>query len=102
LDCDGVLADFDSTAEAILGLPSGEAQQKLGAKRFWKTLHSYDNFYGTLPLLPDALKLFKGRRASSTHHPDRLPLEWMGGVAEGALGGGALPRHKGDHMHGTR
>jgi hypothetical protein len=58
LDCDGVLADFDKAAEKLFGMPSRQAEQKLGPKRFWGKLRSHADFYGTLPLLPDARKLF--------------------------------------------
>jgi hypothetical protein len=58
LDCDGVLADFDSAAEKVFGMPSHEAQQNLGLKTFWRKLRDHEDFYGTLPLIPDAHKLF--------------------------------------------
>ena len=58
LDCDGVLADFDSAAEEVFGMRSREAEQKLGLKTFWRKLRDHEDFYGTLPLMPDARKLF--------------------------------------------
>ena len=58
LDCDGVLADFDKAAEKLLGMPPRQAEQKLGPKQFWSKLRNHADFYGSLPLLPDARKLF--------------------------------------------
>lgn len=58
LDCDGVLADFDAAATKLFGMPTREAEEKLGAKEFWRILRSHKDFYGTLPLIPDARKLF--------------------------------------------
>lgn len=59
LDCDGVLADFDTYAEAIWGLPPRKAEAELGTKRFWCDLKSHEGFYEKLPLMPDARELFE-------------------------------------------
>ena len=41
LDCDGVLADFDAGARAVLGMPPDRFTQKHGIKEFWRLpLHS--------------------------------------------------------------
>jgi hypothetical protein len=58
LDCDGVLADFDSVAEQVFGMPSRQAEQKLGPKQFWRKLRNHEDFYGSLPLRADARTLF--------------------------------------------
>ena len=58
LDCDGVLADFDSAAEKVFGMPAREAEHKLGLKTFWRKLRAHEDFYGKLPLMPDARNLF--------------------------------------------
>ena len=59
LDCDGVLADFDSGATAVLGLPPDAYERKHGLGRFWSKLASASDFYFGLPLLPDAMELFE-------------------------------------------
>lgn len=79
LDCDGVLADFDTAAEEIFGMTSRRAQVELGPKRFWSMLRGHENFYGTLPVLPDARKLFE---AVSHLNPIILTGCPLGGWAE--------------------
>jgi 5'(3')-deoxyribonucleotidase len=59
LDADGVLADFDTAAESIFGLPPRKAEEKLGQRRFWVDLQRHIGFYRNLPLMPDANKLYK-------------------------------------------
>jgi hypothetical protein len=60
LDCDGVLADFDSGARKVLGGLSPEQFEARHSKReFWRRLANTPDFYATLPLLPDARLLFK-------------------------------------------
>ena len=59
LDCDGVLADFDTYAEKIFGLPPRKAEAELGQERFWAPLQSHEGFYEKLPLMPDARELFE-------------------------------------------
>jgi hypothetical protein len=58
LDCDGVLADFDTLALEVFGLPPRRAEGVLGPTRFWADLRSYEGFYEKLPLMPDAMELF--------------------------------------------
>lgn len=58
LDCDGVLADFDTAAEQLFKQNSREAEKALGTPAFWKRIRSHKNFYGNLPLLPDAMELY--------------------------------------------
>ena len=59
LDCDGVLADFDTYAEKIFGLPSRQHEAEVGQKRFWADLRTHEGFYEKLPLMPDARELFE-------------------------------------------
>lgn len=64
LDCDGVLADFDRGAEAVLGVPPRVFEQRHGRGGFWARLalaQSPDFFY-RLPLMPGATELFHAVR----------------------------------------
>ena len=54
LDCDGVLADFDTGATALLGMPAKDFQDAQGKSEFWRRLARAPDFYGSLPLMPDA------------------------------------------------
>lgn len=58
LDCDGVLADFNSYALQVFGLPPRQYEKEQGTKRFWCDLQSHEGFYTKLPLMPDARKLY--------------------------------------------
>ena len=58
LDCDGVLADFDAGAKKLLGMMPRAFEARHGKGAFWSKLARADNFYGTLPLMPDAQDLF--------------------------------------------
>ena len=58
LDCDGVLADFDKGATAILGMKPRAFEQRHGMGRFWQRLATAPDFYFSLPLMPDAMELF--------------------------------------------
>lgn len=62
LDLDGVLADFDSGAHALLKMPPARFQERYGAGAFWKKLANAPDFYGSLALLPDATRLVEGVR----------------------------------------
>src|SRR5687767_10330419 len=62
LDCDGVLADFDRGATAVLGLDPQTFQKRHGQGRFWQKLASAPDFYFSLPLMPDAMELFDAVR----------------------------------------
>ena len=59
LDCDGVLADFDAGARLLLGgLTPHQFEQEHSRGEFWKRLARAPDFYGSLPLMPDAQLLF--------------------------------------------
>ena len=58
LDCDGVLADFDTGAQAILGAPVAQFEARHGKGEFWRRLARAKDFYATLPAMPDARILF--------------------------------------------
>lgn len=57
LDCDGVLADFDSYFESITGMSGEEYELEHGASGFWSFIREHDNFFYNLPLMPDAIEL---------------------------------------------
>lgn len=60
LDLDGVLADFDKGAGIILGTDNTYKWEFIhGGNRFWEVLNSFPNFFGSLPLMPDALELWQ-------------------------------------------
>ncbi len=58
LDCDGVLADFEKGATAILGMKPKPFERRYGLGRFWQRLATAPDFYFSLPLLPDAMQLY--------------------------------------------
>ncbi|HEX8417795.1 MAG TPA: hypothetical protein VF641_09330 [Methylobacterium sp.] len=62
LDCDGVLADFDAGAHEAFGMPPEAFERRFGLKRFWGRLASREDFFGQLPLLPDAMELYEAVR----------------------------------------
>jgi hypothetical protein len=79
LDCDGVLADFDKGAEAILGMAPRAFEKRYGPREFWKRLAAADDFFGALPPMPDAGVLYDAVR-----HKEPIILTGMprGGWAE--------------------
>jgi 5'(3')-deoxyribonucleotidase len=58
LDADGVLADFDHGARKLLGMSARDYIAMHGRGAFWKRLAKAKNFYGSLPQMPDAQRLF--------------------------------------------
>lgn len=58
LDCDGVLADFDTRFEQITGEPTDGYEDRHGTRAFWKVIKEHENFFGGLPLMSDAQELF--------------------------------------------
>ena len=74
LDCDGVLADFDAGAKAVLGMSSAQFEQRHGRGEFWKRLANAPNFYGELPEMPDAQLLFGAVRHLKPTILTGLPL----------------------------
>ena len=58
LDCDGVLADFDAGATAVLGLPPREFEARHGRKEFWRRIAGHPDYFARLPLMPDARELW--------------------------------------------
>jgi hypothetical protein len=62
LDCDGVLADFDKGAAAVLGMHPKAFEKRRGIGRFWASLAKAPDFYFGLPLLDGATELFEAVR----------------------------------------
>jgi len=58
LDCDGVLADFDSGFQNLTGMQGQEFEDRFGSKLFWKRIENSKNFFETLPIMPGALELY--------------------------------------------
>ena len=94
LDCDGVLADFDKGATAILGMPPRAFEKRHGLGRFWAKLASAPDFYFSLPLLPDATRLF-----DAVKHLDPIILT---GLPGGNWAADQKVRWAAQHFPGTR
>jgi 5'(3')-deoxyribonucleotidase len=62
LDCDGVLADFNSFFFQIFNQDPRVAELSLGTAEFWRRIKNHGSFYRDLPLIPDALELYHGVR----------------------------------------
>ncbi|MDB5699108.1 MAG: hypothetical protein JWN69_1912 [Alphaproteobacteria bacterium] len=94
LDCDGVLADFERGSATILGMPPKAYQARHGAGKFWQQLAHADDFYGALPMMPDAVELFEAVR-----HLDPIILT---GLPRGNWAADQKRRWAAQHFPGTR
>ena len=94
LDCDGVLADFDRGATQLLGMPPRIYEKRHGIAAFWRELARHPDFYGSLPLMSDALILFDGVR-----HLDPIILT---GLPRGRWAAPQKVRWAAQHFPGTR
>jgi hypothetical protein len=94
LDADGVLADFDKGATAILGLPPRDFEQRHGLGKFWAKLASAPDFYFGLPLMPDAMELF-----AAVKHLDPVILT---GLPRGNWAADQKVRWAAQHFPGVR
>ena len=94
LDCDGVLADFDRGATAVLGLPPRAYEKRHGIGRFWRKLAQAPDFYFGLPLMDDAIELFEGVR-----HLDPIILT---GLPRGNWAADQKVRWAAEYFPGTR
>jgi hypothetical protein len=94
LDCDGVLADFDKGATAVLGLPPRAFEKRHGLGRFWQKLATAPDFYFSLPLMDDAMELFEAVR-----HTNPVILT---GLPHGNWAAGQKVRWAAKHFPGTR
>jgi len=94
LDCDGVLADFDAGAIAVLGMPPRKFEDRYGTRLFWKKLAAAPDFYFSLPLMRDAMELFEAVRHL---HPIILT-----GLPLGGWAADQKVRWAAQHFPGTR
>lgn len=94
LDCDGVLADFDRGATELLGMPPRAYEKKYGLPAFWRELARHPDFYGTLPMMPDAPQLFEAVR-----HLDPIILT---GLPRGQWAAPQKVSWAAEHFPGTR
>jgi len=94
LDCDGVLADFDKGATAILGLPPTAYEKRHGPAHFWRKLAEAPDFYFGLPLMPDAMTLF-----DAVKHLDPIILT---GLPRGNWAADQKVRWAARHFPGTK
>jgi hypothetical protein len=94
LDCDGVLADFDAGAEAVLGLKPRAFEQRHNIGKMWARLSSAPDFYGTLPEMAGARDLYDAVR-----HLDPIILT---GLPRGDWAAPQKVRWAAEHFPGTR
>lgn len=94
LDCDGVLADFDRAATELLGMPPRLYERRRGIAAFWGEIARHPDFYGTLPLMPDAMELF-----TAVRHLDPVILT---GLPRGKWAAPQKVRWAAEHFPGTR
>jgi 5'(3')-deoxyribonucleotidase len=108
LDADGVLADFDEGARRLLGMPVREYERKHGRGGFWRRLAQAENFYGSLPEMPDARVLFDGVKHLKPTILTGLPLgkwaapqkvQWAAEHFPGVPIITCMARDKHKHMH---
>lgn len=84
IDCDGVLADFDTFFFSITGWESREYERRFGSDRFWKLIETYRDpagrgFFQCLPYMEGAVKLLY---ATKHLNPTILTGAPRGGWAE--------------------
>ncbi len=94
LDCDGVLADFEKGATAILGMKPRAFEHRRGLGKFWQKLAQAPDFYFSLPLMPDAIRLF-----DAVKHLDPVILT---GLPRGNWAADQKMRWAAEHFPGVR
>ena len=108
LDADGVLADFDLGVRKLLGMSARQFIAKHGRGTFWKRVATAKNFYGSLPVMPDARLLFDAVAHLKPTILTGLPLgswaapqkvEWAAEHFPGVPIVTCMARDKHKHMH---
>ena len=94
LDCAGVLAGFDAGAQRLLGMPPQDYVARRGKGAFWKRLALAPDFYGSLPLMPDAHELFDAVK--------RLDPVILTGLPVGRWAAPQKVRWAAEHFPGTK
>jgi hypothetical protein len=103
LDLDGVLADFDAGAKAVLDMSPREFEAKHGKGEFWRRLARAKDFITRLCLLlPDAMVLFDAVKHLDSDHPHRPAARQLGGPAEDTVGSEAFSGDEDHQHHGPR
>ena len=59
LDCDGVLSDLDGYGLRVFGLYPSQVEDRYGTSYLYDLMHLSRDFYASLPLLPDAMELYR-------------------------------------------
>lgn len=89
VDLDGVLADFDKEANEILGTDNHHKFTFIwGNDVTWDRLHAKEDFFKSLPKMPDAMELWKALKPfnpviltalphSDPERVDRQKREWV-------------------------
>jgi 5'(3')-deoxyribonucleotidase len=108
LDADGVLADFDLGARKLLGARPKEYIARHGRGSFWRRVARAKNFYGSLPEMPDARRLFEAVKHLQPTILTGLPMggwaapqkvEWAAEHFPGVPIITCMARDKHKHMH---
>ncbi|MCC2977893.1 hypothetical protein LK533_14555 [Sphingomonas sp. PL-96] len=89
-----MLADFERGAIDLLGMPPRQFEKRHGLPMFWKRIAAHGDFYGSLPLMPDAMKLFEAVR-------DLDPII-LTGLPRGNWAAPQKVRWAAEHFPGTR
>lgn len=58
LDCDGVLADFDTGFERLTGTDSKSFEDAYGTSVFWSRIQRSDSFFARLPVMDQGRQLY--------------------------------------------
>jgi hypothetical protein len=94
VDLDGVLADYDTRANEVLGTDNHYKYEFVwGAADYWKQLHVKGNFFSSLGLMPGAKLLWNAVRplgpkvltalpSTGAEEVDRQKRKWVSGMID--------------------